>query len=211
MSTVSAKLVVKNRSQEKAARTRRRLQDAALNVFSERGVDAATVEQITQRADLGKGTLYRHFTDKDEIVITLVDEAVGHLVERLHSYNHRPENLEGVLEHLLNAHYEFFAENSEEFILLFQGRTLLKLERETASKLEKLYSIYLEEIENQISPHISKKADPVKIRRLACAVGGFVFGFFSFALSGMNQDEIETSVRPLRRVFVKSLSTFLGR
>jgi hypothetical protein len=51
----------------------------------------------------------------------------------------------------------------------------------------------------------------MKIRRLACAVAGFVFGFFSFAMIGMTKEEIESSVKPLRQTFVKSLRTFLGR
>jgi hypothetical protein len=38
-----------------------------------------------------------------------------------------------------------------------------------------------------------------------------VFGFFSFATIGMTDDEIESSIRPLRRTFVRSLCTFLGR
>ena len=40
---------------------------------------------------------------------------------------------------------------------------------------------------------------------------GFVFGFFSFAIIGMTSKEIEISIKPLRRVFVKSLVMFPGR
>jgi hypothetical protein len=36
-----------------------------------------------------------------------------------------------------------------------------------------------------------------------------VFGFFSFAMIGMEAAEIETSIKPLRQSFVKSLSSFL--
>ncbi|MHC4192589.1 MAG: TetR/AcrR family transcriptional regulator, partial [Planctomycetota bacterium] len=35
-------------------------------------MDAATVEEITEKADVGKGTLYQHFSDKEDIVVTLV-------------------------------------------------------------------------------------------------------------------------------------------
>ncbi len=211
MSVRVSEPVVRTRSQQRAKRTRQRLQEAALAVFIERGVDAATVDEITQRADVGKGTLYRHFHDKYEIVITLVDQAVSHLAEYLNSYDSEPENIEDILEHLLNAHYNFFVDRSEEFILLFQGRVLLKLQRQTADELEEPYSRYLEEIERLVSPYVSKKIDPAKIRRLACAVAGFVFGFFSFAMVGMDSDEIQTSIKPLRQVFVRSLSAFLGR
>jgi AcrR family transcriptional regulator len=201
----------KNRTQERAVRTRRRLKEAALDVFCEKSVDAATIEEITQKADLGKGTLYQHFDDKEEIVVTLVEEAVDHLIERIRAYDSAPDTIEEMLEHLLNAHYEFSVDAREEFLLLFQGKILLKLESDALDELEEPYLRYLGEIEEQVSTYLSPRIDPLKVRRLACAVAGFVFGFFSFAMIGMTCQEIETSITPLRRVFVKSLVTFLGR
>jgi len=201
----------KNRGQKRVAKTRRKLKEAALDVFSEKGVDATTVEDITEKADLGKGTLYRHFTDKEEMVVTLVEEAIGNLIDRLRSYPVEPESLEDILEHFLNAHYDFFAENSEEFVLLFQGRLFLKLQGETPEDLEEPYLHYLREIEDQVSQYVSPKIKPSKIRRLACAVAGFISGYFSFAMIGMDEDEIESSVKPLKKAFVRTLCTFLGR
>ena len=210
MSTKSKK-ASKNRQQQKVAMTRNKLKEAALDVFSEKSIDAATVENITNKADLGKGTLYRYFTDKEEMVVTLVEDAIEHLIERLRSYPEEPENLEDVLGHFLNAHYDFFAENSEELILLFQGRLLLKLQDDTAEDLEEPYLRYLKEIENQISNYVSPKINPAKIRRFAYAVAGFISGYFSFAMIGMDADEIETSIKPLKKAFVRSLCAFLGR
>ncbi|MBN2457074.1 MAG: TetR/AcrR family transcriptional regulator [Sedimentisphaerales bacterium] len=201
----------KTRSQKRVAKTRRKLKKAALGVFSEKGVEAATVEDITDKADLGKGTLYRHFADKDEMVFTLIEDAIEHLIERLRSYPDEPQTLEDVLEHFLNAHYDFFAENSEEFILLFQGRLFLKLQSDTSEDLEEPYLRYLGEIESHVSQYVSPKIDPAKIRRLACAIAGFISGYFSFAMIGMDEDEIESSVKPLRKAFVRTLCTFLGR
>ena len=210
MSTKTKKSV-KNRSQKRAKRTRKKLKKAALDVFSEKSVDAATVEEITEKADVGKGTLYQHFEDKEEIVITLIDEAVEHLIERIRAYDSAPETLEDMLEHLLNSHYEFSVNAKEEFMLLFQGKLLLRFESDTLDELEEPYLRYLEEIENKVSIYLSPRIDPIKIRRLACAVAGFVFGFFSFAMIGMTPEETETSLKPLRRVFVRSLCVFLGR
>jgi AcrR family transcriptional regulator len=209
--TAKSVKTVKNRMQKRAKRTRKKLKKAALDVFSEKSVDAATVQEITEKADLGKGTLYQHFADKEEIVVTLVEEAVEHLVEHLRAYNDPPETLEDMLEHLLNAHYEFSLDSREEFLLLFQGKLLAKLQSETLDELEEPYMLYLQKIEEQVSIYLSPRIDPLKIRRLACAVAGFVFGFFSFAMIGMNEDEIDTSIKPLRRVFVTGLCAFLGR
>ena len=201
----------KNRVQKRAKRTRKKLKDAALDIFSEQSIDATTVEDITEKADVGKGTLYQHFDDKEEIVVTLVDEAVEHLIEYMRSYDSAPDTLEEMLEHLLNAHYKFLVDSNEEFLLLFQGKLILKLQSETLDDLEEPYLRYLEEIEDQLSTYLSPRIDPLKVRRLACAVAGFVFGFFSFAMIGMDEKEFDKSIKPLRQVFVKSLCSFLGR
>jgi len=201
----------RDRTQKRAKRTRKKLKKAALGVFSEKTVDAATVEEITEKADVGKGTLYQHFADKEGIIVTLVEEAIEHLIEHIRSYDRKPENLEDMLEHLLNAHYQFSVDANEEFVLLFQGKLLLKLQSDTLDELEEPYLRYLGEIEDQVSSYLSPRIDPLKVRRLACAVAGFVFGFLSFATIGMTSRQIERSIKPLRRVFVRSLCAFLGR
>jgi AcrR family transcriptional regulator len=94
--------------------TRKKLKEAALDIFSEKSADAATAEDITEKADLGKGTLHRHFADKEEVVLVLVEDAIEHLIERIRSYLEEHENMEDVLGHFFNAHhvlmFHFFKE-----------------------------------------------------------------------------------------------------
>ena len=197
-----------NRTEKRVAKTKKKLLSAALEVFSEYGVDAATIDDITQRADLGKGTFYRHFSDKAEIMACLIDQAIEKLIEKLRKLDSEV-TLEQALEHIINMHYRFFLENQDEFILLFQGRLFLKLDRQITEQMEEPFNRYFEAIEGVLSPYVSEKMDLLRIRRFACAVAGFVFGFFSFAMIGMESEEIETSIKPLRQSFVKSLSAFL--
>jgi AcrR family transcriptional regulator len=62
------------RSERRRARTHRRLLDAARELFAEQGVGETRVAQITERADVGAGSFYNHFTDKDEIVHKVLSE-----------------------------------------------------------------------------------------------------------------------------------------
>jgi len=204
------KLKTKNtRTKKRVKKTRSKLKQAALDVFSEKSFDAATVEEITEKADVGKGTLYQHFEDKEQIVITLINESIEHLIEYIRSYKKPPKTLEKMLEHLFNAHYEFYMNTKEEFLILFQGKLSLKIQSESPDELEESYLRYLTEIENQISSYLSSRTKPIKIRRLACAVAGFIFGYFSFSMISMSDNEIEMSIKPLRKVFIKSLRVFL--
>jgi AcrR family transcriptional regulator len=47
---------------------RGRLEDAALELFAERGYDQTTVAAIAERAGLTERTFFRHFTDKREVL-----------------------------------------------------------------------------------------------------------------------------------------------
>jgi len=199
-----------NRGQKRAARTRKKLKEAALDIFSEKTVDATTIDEITKKADVGKGTLYQHFSDKTEIVFSLVEDTVDHLIAQMDQPHALPETLEGMLEHLLQVHYTFSTESRDEYLLFFQGRLLLKLQSDVLDELEEPYLHYLEAVERLIAQYLPPKIQPNKIRRLACAVAGFVFGYLSFAMIGMTDEQVENSIKPLKQVFVKSLCTFLA-
>ncbi|MCB2096807.1 MAG: TetR/AcrR family transcriptional regulator [Parvularculaceae bacterium] len=47
--------------------TRERIEAAALALFVERGVDAATTREIAKAAGVSEGAIYRHFDSKDEL------------------------------------------------------------------------------------------------------------------------------------------------
>ena len=59
--------------------TRRRILDAALEVFGQRGYHGSAVDDIVQRADASKGSFYFHFPNKEGIFLALADEAARRL------------------------------------------------------------------------------------------------------------------------------------
>ena len=59
----------KSRAQKRAKVTLEKLKEAALDAFSEKSINAVTVEEITEKANVGKGTLYQHF---EEILFILL-------------------------------------------------------------------------------------------------------------------------------------------
>ncbi|MBI0381902.1 helix-turn-helix transcriptional regulator, partial [Streptomyces albiflaviniger] len=67
-----------------AAGAQERLQEAAIELFTERGYERTTVAEIAKRAGLTERTFYNHFADKREVLfpdqgrfIAEVCEAVG--------------------------------------------------------------------------------------------------------------------------------------
>lgn len=64
-------MVMPRRERKKAA-TRRAILDAALHLFSERGFESPTVDDIAAAADTGKGTIYNYFRTKEDILVAYI-------------------------------------------------------------------------------------------------------------------------------------------
>jgi AcrR family transcriptional regulator len=57
-------------------RTRQLLSEALAALILERGYDAITVKDITDRADVAHATFYRHYRDKDDLLMQKLDAVV---------------------------------------------------------------------------------------------------------------------------------------
>jgi AcrR family transcriptional regulator len=99
------KLLIRDagRNRADAIRNRQLLLDTAGRLFAEYGVESVSMSQLAQAAGVGKGTLYRNFTNKTEICYALLDQDQRDLqtqtLRRLGEYPAEPlENLRWFLE-----------------------------------------------------------------------------------------------------------------
>ena len=60
-------------------RTQRLLSDALLALIVEKGIDAITIKDITDRADVAYMTFFRHYKDKDALLLQRLDEELATL------------------------------------------------------------------------------------------------------------------------------------
>lgn len=73
-----------NRRQRKKDQTKENIYKAALELFLEKGYDKTTIEEITEKADVAKGTFFNHFPSKNAILfylgekrLVLLDKVLG--------------------------------------------------------------------------------------------------------------------------------------
>ena len=57
-------------------KTKRKIFETSMKLFAEKGYDATSIEDITAHVGVAKGTLYYHFTSKEEIFYFLVEEGI---------------------------------------------------------------------------------------------------------------------------------------
>jgi len=63
-------------SPQKTSRTRERIIEVGLKQFIRTGYSATTMDQIAAECGFGKGTLYRYFRNKEELLLQIVSERV---------------------------------------------------------------------------------------------------------------------------------------
>lgn len=83
-----------NRNDRRRQRTRETILAAADRVFRRKGVDAATVNDVTEEADVAYGTFYNHFKTMDDVVAALAAETLLRVADRTHAIIQKAERVE---------------------------------------------------------------------------------------------------------------------
>jgi AcrR family transcriptional regulator len=97
--------------EKKKERTRETIVHVALQLFEEKGFEAATVEEIAAAADVSPRTFFRYFTSKEDVVFLGQDEENAAMIELLRA---RPAD-EPPLDSLLRTTRLLFAKGREMF------------------------------------------------------------------------------------------------
>jgi AcrR family transcriptional regulator len=56
----------------RVAKTRKALKEALTDLILEKGYEAVTVQDVIDRADVGRSTFYAHFVDKDDLLMAIL-------------------------------------------------------------------------------------------------------------------------------------------
>src|SRR6266700_3532625 len=71
------------RRQRRSSEIRERLFRAALDLFANKGFVETTVEDITEAANVGKGTFFNYFPSKDHILLAFSDMQLAKLEQSI--------------------------------------------------------------------------------------------------------------------------------
>lgn len=173
------------RASRKAFKTKQRLLSAALFVFNNRGIEACSIEDITESADVGKGTFYRHYMDKLDILRTLLDLAVDDLVGRMPSSQAAPVSLDDRTSQLMTAHMTFYAERPDLFGLFLQGQGMLASRPAALPGLQPPFTRYIHELESRLSPALPQSTRATHAHPLAKALASAACGTITVGLSSL--------------------------
>jgi AcrR family transcriptional regulator len=135
-SLASAAASAGRRSRERVAR-RQAMINAAICVFAEKGFAEATMDEIAERAEFGKGTLYNYFEDKQALLSAAFEEAYDGLVALVVRYfddeARRPARPARDVFHDFIAHLTtYFQTHHAVFVVMMKEAHRLAFDRDAA-------------------------------------------------------------------------------
>jgi TetR/AcrR family transcriptional regulator, cholesterol catabolism regulator len=107
--------------------TRDDILDAAAQVFRQKGFHGASMSAIADSVNLQKASLYHHVTSKQEILLALLDRALGMLTDHISAISSQAVPADQKLKQMIRAYLSALAENADlTAVLLFEHRSLDK-------------------------------------------------------------------------------------
>lgn len=159
---------IKERKEREKERRRQQIIVAAKRIFSAKGFNKATMEDIAEEAEISPGTIYIYFKNKDELYASLSIRILQHLNIRLeHVKNQNNLNDEQRIASLKDALYDIYDFDPLILINLFHlqsSESLKNLSPELLSEIKRLSQSSLKIMSDIFSEGISTgvfiKANP---------------------------------------------------
>ena len=164
------------------------LLEVARKLFFKLGYHGTTVERVARAAGYSKRTVYLYFKNKDELFLTVGEEGLMLLREKLEALNTGELSVEEGIRGVLNVYLEFAREHPHYFRIIFQDATtemLSRIPEDFRRRLEEheraCLGVVVAVAEKAISEGIVTGIDPLEI---AAAFWGTVTGIVLLSMGG---------------------------
>lgn len=167
------------RRERRKIATREALVAAAQEVIAVKGVYLAVIEEITERADVAKGSFYQYFRDRDDLLHVILSRRIGEL-HAIVAATVPPRTLSERIRVLLRQHLDYFLRHEDFLLFLHQIRGLIKMKGDETPAVRDTYQRYMAFLAQWLQPQGAKAKEVGKLHEEgACAFLGFLTGFLS--------------------------------
>jgi AcrR family transcriptional regulator len=109
---------------------RRAMLDAARAVFAEKGYAQATLDEIAERAEFGKGTLYNYFEDgKEGLLFAVFEDVFGEIEDLIRTVFHeeggQDRSIREAFHTFAERHFETIRDQQDLFLILVKEAHLM--------------------------------------------------------------------------------------
>ena len=177
---------VETRSVRRKRRVRQALIEAGYELMTKKGVDASTMSEISELADVGAGTVYNYFSSKDQLAMCVMEQVMDRLSQRIEAVTNSFEDPAQV--------YAFGVRNATRAAATDpRWRWLLRRSEVIADAMYRVQGPYaIRDIRNAVAAGCFHVEDPALAWRLAThAIVGFSLAVCD---EGLPFDKIDEAV-----------------
>jgi len=116
------------RLDRRVQRTRKLLRESIMALILEEGYDAISIQDITDKANLGRATFYLHFKDKDELLLDVMDQFMSEFFENVPQFSQNQWRLEDTKA--IEKLFDFAADHYDLYRILIIGSGGIKASRQ---------------------------------------------------------------------------------
>jgi AcrR family transcriptional regulator len=135
-----------SRRERKKSAVRSLIIAAAIELFSRKGIDDVTVEQIAAAADIGKGTVYNYFKTKEDIVVAFMVELERRVQARVGRLTASTGSVDSILAEFVSQQFRL-KKRYHKFVRVFLGQMFLHTDS---------FLPYMTEMQKAIDPPMEK-------------------------------------------------------
>lgn len=199
-----------NRSQRRKLENFNKIINASHKVFAKKGLFRATFDEISQVADVGKGTVYSHFRNKIHLVAYLTKQGINDLLTYCEKQTGRIKDPQQKVVKLISAHFNFFARRKALFnILLFtRGAFHQDFENRYTKQIHSQYEKYINFLAHTINYGIKKGAfKSCDALSQAYILEGIIIGFISQWMVSKKKEPLKGRAERVADTFLHGIQT----
>jgi AcrR family transcriptional regulator len=168
-----------SRRERRKIATREALIKAAQEVIAVKGVYLAVIEEITERADVAKGSFYQYFSNRDELLDVLLTRGLEELRMRIEATP--PMGTAAACVHtLIGHHLDYFLHHADFLLFLHQIRGLITMNKDETPAVRDAYRRYLEFLAERLPANgVQSSGHGPTLEEGVCALLGLLTGFLS--------------------------------
>lgn len=171
-------------------KTKRKIFETSMNLFAKKGYEATSIEEITSIVGVAKGTLYYHFSSKDEIFNFLVEEGINLLKNSILIKTSKVDNAQDKLKAIILIQIKVLLKY-EDFITILLSQIWGDEPRNIACK--NYVFDYINIIEDIIKDGLEKEEfDTVDPEVLASSIFGFTCSSLLYKIKTQGELDINT-------------------
>ena len=146
--------------------------EAGLRVFSRRGLQQATMDDIVAESGLSKGTLYWYFESKDDIIIAILENLFTNELSNIDLSSYSEMSASELIEMYLKTTMDDVTKMLRLLPLTYEFYSMAFRNEKIRAILNKYFNNYL----NMMVPVIQKGIDDGEFRPMDAADAAIAFG-----------------------------------